>query len=352
MRGEPRGERVGGQVLEVLLVDPVELLRIEHGARAVDRVQVEQLDHPRGVEELLVAVRPAEPDEVVQERLRQVAVGGVLHDADRAVALGHALAVLAEDHRQVGVDRTRRAERLEDVDLARGVVDVIVAADDVGDVHVHVVDDDREVVGRRAVGALDDEIVELGVVDDDLALDRVVDDDAPVERVPEADDGLAPVGRDVGAVAPRAVVAGLPALGARPLAHRVDLLGRRPAAVGVTVVEQPLHDLAVAIEALGLEERPLVVLEAEPGHAVEDRLHGLVGRAGPVGVLDAQHELPAVAARVEPAEERGAGAADVQVAGGARGEAGSDGHGGGCRAGAMVRTVRGEADPGGRGRRG
>jgi hypothetical protein len=40
----------------------------------------------------------------------------------------------------------------EDVDLPRSVVDVIVAADDVRDPHVEVVDHDAEIVGRRAVG--------------------------------------------------------------------------------------------------------------------------------------------------------------------------------------------------------
>ena len=57
--------------------------------------------------------------------------------------------------------RQRRAERAEDVDLPRRVVDVVVAADDVRDAHVEVVDDDAEVVGRHAVGAQDHEIVEL-----------------------------------------------------------------------------------------------------------------------------------------------------------------------------------------------
>ena len=43
----------------------------------------------------------------------------------------------------------------------------------------------------------------------------------------------------------------------------------------------------------------------------------------PVGVLDAKHEAPAMAPGEEPAEERGARAADVQVSGRARSEAGA-----------------------------
>ena len=43
-----------------------------------------------------------------------------------------------------------------------------------------------------------------------------------------------------------------------------------------------------------------------------------------VGVLDAQDERAAVLARVGPGKQRGAGAADMQVAGGAGSETGAD----------------------------
>ena len=65
---------------------------------------------------------------------------------------------------------------------------MVVAADDVGDAHVVVVDHHREHVGRRAVGAEQDEIVELGVLDRDPALDLVVDHRLALARRLEADD--------------------------------------------------------------------------------------------------------------------------------------------------------------------
>ena len=52
---------------------------------------------------------------------------------------------------------------------------MVVAADHMGDAHVVIVDDDREIVGRRAVGAQDDQIVELRIGDRDLALHVVAD---------------------------------------------------------------------------------------------------------------------------------------------------------------------------------
>ena len=82
------------------------------------------------------------------------------------------------------------AERLVDLRLARGIGEVIVAADDVGDAHVVVVDHDREHVGRRAVRAQQHEVVEVLVLPDDAALHLVLDHGLAGERRLEADHRL------------------------------------------------------------------------------------------------------------------------------------------------------------------
>jgi hypothetical protein len=76
-----------------------------------------------------------------------------------------------------------------------------------------------------------------------------------------------------------------------------------------------------------LEGDVAVPLQPEPGQAVEDGLDGGRGGARSVGVLDAQQIFAAVMAGIEPVEERGARAADMQEAGRRGGEAGNDGHG-------------------------
>jgi hypothetical protein len=58
----------------------------------------------------------------------------------------------------------------------------------------------------------------------------------------------------------------------------------------VAVVREPaLHQLAqlvaIAVHPLHLVDRTLVVVEAEPGHRIENRLHRLRRRARDVGVL-------------------------------------------------------------------
>src|SRR6266571_3757950 len=78
--------------------------------------------------------------------------------------------------------------------------------------------------------------------------------------------------------------------------------------------------------APSLKHERLVPIEAEPSEAVEDHFGVLLGGALPVGVFDAQQELAARVAGVQPVEEGGAGAADVEVAGGRRGEADAGGH--------------------------
>src|SRR5438874_6535423 len=70
-----------------------------------------------------------------------------------------------------------------------------------------------------------------------------------------------------------------------------------------------------------------VPVEAEPAEAVDDRGDRLGGRALAVGVLDAQTEDPAVVTRIEPVEQCGAGAADMQEAGRRGGETDNDTHG-------------------------
>ncbi len=96
-------------------------------------------------------------------------------------------------------DRHVPAERLVDLHLPRGVGQVVVAADDVGDAHVVVVDDDGEHVGRVAVRAQQHEVVELLVGEDDLALHLVVDDRlAVLPRLAGGSTGATPAGASAG----------------------------------------------------------------------------------------------------------------------------------------------------------
>ena len=189
-----------------------------------------------------------------------------------------------------------------------------------GDAHVHVVDDDAEVVGRHAIAAGDDQVVELLAGEDDAALDQVVQHHLAVLRIPEANhrfDSNRRLGQHLARLrAPAAVVARL--LLARLLlgAHGVELFLAGVAVVGGAGRQHLPDDLGIAVETLGLVDLVEVALQPQPGHALEDRIDGFLRAALAVGVLDAQQKLAAEALGIEVGEQRGARATDVQEAGG------------------------------------
>ena len=82
----------------MLLVDPGEFFRVEARRRLVHVGDVEQADHLVDAKNFLVAMRPAQPNEVVEHRLGQVALLLVLADIDGAVALGQFRSVGTQDH--------------------------------------------------------------------------------------------------------------------------------------------------------------------------------------------------------------------------------------------------------------
>ena len=187
---------------------------------------------------------------------------------------------------------------------------MIVAADHMGDAHVMIVDDDGEHVGWRAVGAEQDEIVNLRILHDDPPLHEIVDDRlALLRRLQPHDIGAVALGP---AVPPRAADPERPPLRLRRLALRGQLFLAHPAFIGMTVRQQLVGHLRMAIRIFGLEMRLTVPVQPEPGHAVEDRVDRRLSGARLVRILDPQHEAAAMMARIEPVEERSAGAADMQ----------------------------------------
>ena len=202
---------------------------------------------------------------------------------------------------------------------------MIVAADDVGDIHVVVVDHHREHVGGRAVRAQDDEIVEVLGLEHDFALHVIVHHDLARLRRLDADDRLDPSG-GLGriAVAPAAVVARRLSGRAGLLAHLRQLFLRAVAVIGLSAIQQFLRDLGVPARTRKLHGRLAVPLQPQPRQSFENGLHGIVGRSFAVRVLDAQQKPAAGVPGKGPAKQGRPGAADMQVAGRRGSEAGDD----------------------------
>ena len=254
------------------------------------------------------------------------------------MALRQLGAVGAVDQRDVGERRDRPPQGREQLCLSGGVGQVVDPADHVGDAHVVVVRHDREHVGGRAVAAEQHHVVELLRGEPHVALHEIRDDGLAVQRRAEAHRRIDP-GRCVGgaAVAAAAVVADRPSGGARRVALFGELRGGAPAAVRFTFRQQTFGEFPMTLCAAGLEQRLAVPVQAQPSQSAEDCLHRACGRAVAVGVLDAQPEPSPGVPRVQPVEQRGAGAADVQESGRRRSEAGDD-HAASCQY-FMKRTI-------------
>jgi hypothetical protein len=94
---------------------------------------------------------------------------------------------------------------------------------------------------------------------------------------------------------------------------------------------------AIAIHALHLIKRTLIMIKTQPLHAIQNGLHGLGRGTLQIGVFDTQNEGAAKTTCISPRKQRGAGAAKVKVTGGAGGKAGANSHDQG--AGAVGKTA-------------
>ena len=183
-----------------------------------------------------------------------------------------------------------RAERLIEQHLLRRVRHVIVAADHMRDRHVDVVHDHGEVIRGMAVGAQDDEALDVLVGERNGAVHEIGEGRLPLGHL-ESDRAL---------VAERAALC-------------QETFGRR------SILVEPLRLEVGRVRPIHL--RAFVPIETKPAQAVEDAGDHFVRRALDIGVFDAEDEHTTMAPDVQPVEERRAGAADVQVAGRGRSEA-------------------------------
>src|SRR4051812_4084659 len=172
-----------------MAVEAFELLQVEARGRAADMVEVEPFDGVVAGDDLLVAMAPAEPEQIVEQGLgedaERVAIGV---DSERAVPFGELGPVLAVDQRDMAVDGLGPAERADDGELAEGVVEMIVAADHVGHATVAIAAHAGEKVGGAPAGAQQHKIVELAILDDAPPLDPVLDRRLALFRRLQADD--------------------------------------------------------------------------------------------------------------------------------------------------------------------
>ncbi len=139
---------------------------------------------------------------------------------------------------QGNVGKARRGVPKSQVEqnLPRCVVDMVVAAHDMGDAHVGVIDHDAEIVDRRAVRTRQDPIIQPRLVYRQPAEDQIVEVIRVILRASKPN-GKRPAGRILARVAfaAGAVVFILALFGLGTFALDLKLLGSAVTAVGVAL---------------------------------------------------------------------------------------------------------------------
>src|SRR5690606_18791369 len=153
-------------------------------------------------------------------------------------------------------------------------------------------------------------------------LDPVLDHGLALARSLETHDESAVA--FMGGIAPRAVDPERAPLRLGALALGGELFLAHPALVGMAACEQLVRHFGMASPELRLVVFVPVPIGPEPAHPVEDRLDRILRRARLVGVLEPQEEAAAVAPGIEPIEQRGPRAADMEKTGRRGRKAGHD----------------------------
>ena len=145
--------------MEQARIDQLDLVRVEMRRRAAERREVEVAASSSSAGDRLDRLRRADPRQHVEQRHRldpflAQMLGAVGAEPLRQLALGGDEQRLVRELRRLG------AERLEHLDLRGAVRHMVLAANDVGDAEVDVVDHARQQIEPAAVLAANDGIAE------------------------------------------------------------------------------------------------------------------------------------------------------------------------------------------------
>ena len=327
-------ELIGIHLLHVLEIDPVQFIDIEDSIIRGDALHGELFDKLFFREDFLLALRsPAEERQIVHDRFRQVAHIPVFGDRGRAMTLAHLLVIFAEDQGNMTKLRRFIAKRFIDGELARGVREMFFRADDVGDFHERVIDDNSEVVDRNAVGFHDDEITDTGCLEFNMSANHVIKSEDAVFSDFETDDRFSSFGFVLGffffgeVAAVFIIDRSLAGIELR-LAAFFQLFCAAVAVVRFAFIEKSLYFLLVEIEAFGLAVRTMraayvdafIPVHAEPFQRIFDILFGFLGGTLQIRIFDADEEGAVSVTSNQPVEERGARTTDMKWACRARGK--------------------------------
>jgi hypothetical protein len=125
------------------------------------------------------------------------------------------------------------------------------------DIHIAVIDDNREIVGRYAIGSCDNQVIKLAILESDVTAHQIIYDYRPIGWVSESNGRLD-------------TVTGLSAISTPPIitwvfspvhllrSHLLELFGGAVAPVRNAIRKPLVQHLPVPIHAIHLEEWALI----------------------------------------------------------------------------------------------
>lgn len=119
-------------------------------------------------------MRPSEADKIIYECSRKISCLFVCQNRCGAVPFAQPCLIGTQYHRKMGEQRNFVTESAVNMNLFRCVIQVVIAPDDVCDIHVYIVGNNGKIICRRPVRPHDYEVVELGIIKNNLPLNQVI----------------------------------------------------------------------------------------------------------------------------------------------------------------------------------
>ena len=160
------------------------------------------------------------------------------------MAFGEPAPVGPQNHREVRVLGRLDTQSSHNVQLPGCVVEMIITAHHVSDLHLAVVDNNREIVGRHTIRAHDDQIVQLRIVENYLTTDSVAHANLPAGGRPETNDRIH-IGPGLGTISTATVITRFSTTGFLLLPHSRKLFSSAIAVIRVTRLQQLLSKLLI-----------------------------------------------------------------------------------------------------------
>src|SRR5256885_13824913 len=217
--------------------------------------------------------------------------------------------------------RWRKTRRFKDQDMLKSIREMVLAADDVANAKVGVIRARGQVIGRHAIGTQQGEVLDVGSGLQLLAVDRVAEADRLTALPRDAETQskrLSGIGTAVTFFAGQLAHTRIEQ--PRPLRSRFFAfarVGRGEIAVSEASLKDSFRHLPVQSSTVGL----LVILvpaQAQPLKSFKNRIHGGIGIALNVSIVEAENHRAAGTPGIQPVEDEGARAADVKESGGGR----------------------------------